>query len=168
MMDFSADITSLSLFFFFFFLPFAFSKAMDDTLAEVVKHCALQLDMYQRCVESYPNDWDKQCLQQRRALTKCSDENVGVLRFVKERCSSQVTAYDLCLGANAAEPEKCIDALRQLYLCTEVAATSFRQQQPNVGKAPKSAATAVASPSTNNVSNNVFMERTTPPKNPGA
>jgi hypothetical protein len=47
---------------------------MDDTLEQVRAKCALQLEMYQSCVENYPNTWDKSCLQQKRALTKCSEE----------------------------------------------------------------------------------------------
>lgn len=47
---------------------------MDDTLAQVAKHCAIQLEVYQRCVESNPNKWDTACLQQKRALTKCSED----------------------------------------------------------------------------------------------
>lgn len=47
---------------------------MDDTLAQVQEKCALQLEMYQKCVENYPHSWDKSCMQQKRALTKCSEE----------------------------------------------------------------------------------------------
>jgi hypothetical protein len=48
--------------------------AMDDTLAQVAEKCALQLEMYQKCVVNYPETWDKSCAQQKRALTKCSEE----------------------------------------------------------------------------------------------
>lgn len=47
---------------------------MEDTLDQVREKCALQLEMYQKCVENYPHSWDKSCMQQKRALTKCSEE----------------------------------------------------------------------------------------------
>lgn len=49
---------------------------MDDTLAQVQAKCALQLEMYQKCVENNPDNWDKACIQQKRALTKCSEEKL--------------------------------------------------------------------------------------------
>lgn len=50
------------------------ANTMDDTLAQVAEKCALQLEMYQKCVENYPDTWDKSCAQQKKALTKCSEE----------------------------------------------------------------------------------------------
>ncbi|KAG2226009.1 hypothetical protein INT45_002475 [Circinella minor] len=101
---------------------------MDDTLAQVREKCALQLEMYQKCVENYPHNWDKSCVQQKNALTKCSEENVGILKYVKEHCSKQVKDYDDCLSANQSEPEKCIQALKELYFCTETTSAAYRQQ----------------------------------------
>lgn len=60
-------------FYSFFFLT-ALYKIMDDTLDQVREKCALQLEMYQKCVENYPHSWDKSCMQQKKALTKCSEE----------------------------------------------------------------------------------------------
>ncbi|CDH58613.1 hypothetical protein RO3G_02276 [Lichtheimia corymbifera JMRC:FSU:9682] len=102
---------------------------MDDTLAQVQAKCALQLEMYQKCVGNYPDSWDKSCVQQRNALTKCSEEHVGILKYVKQHCTSQIKAYDECLSANQTEPEKCVSALRELYLCTEATSAAYRQQQ---------------------------------------
>ncbi|KAI8047830.1 uncharacterized protein B0P05DRAFT_565215 [Gilbertella persicaria] len=102
---------------------------MDDTLEQVRAKCALQLETYQKCVENYPHSWDKSCMQQKQALTKCSEENVGILKFVKQHCSSQINAYDQCLAANAEKPDECIQALRDLYLCTEAASVTYREQQ---------------------------------------
>ncbi|ORZ01898.1 hypothetical protein BCR42DRAFT_463573 [Absidia repens] len=85
--------------------------------------------MYQRCVENYPNTWDKSCLQQKRALTKCSEENVGILKFVKQHCTKPIMAYDECLNANPEDPEKCVNALKELYFCTEATSIAYRDQQ---------------------------------------
>ncbi|KAI8340579.1 hypothetical protein BC941DRAFT_347509 [Chlamydoabsidia padenii] len=85
--------------------------------------------MYQRCVENYPNSWDKSCLQQKRALTKCSEENVGILKFVKQHCTKPIMAYDECLNANPENPEQCVNALKELYFCTEATSIAYRDQQ---------------------------------------
>lgn len=101
---------------------------MDDTLDQVREKCTLQLEMYQKCVENYPHSWDKSCLQQKRALTKCSEENVGILKFVKEHCTMQINAYDTCLSANSEKPEECVQALKELYFCTEANSIAYRDQ----------------------------------------
>lgn len=62
-------ITSSALKSFFFF-----TLNMNETLEEVREKCALQLEMYQKCVENYPHSWDKSCKQQKNALNKCSEE----------------------------------------------------------------------------------------------
>ncbi|KAF7727772.1 Coiled-coil-helix-coiled-coil-helix domain-containing protein 5 [Apophysomyces ossiformis] len=102
---------------------------MEDTLDQVREKCALQLEIYQKCVENYPQSWDKSCLQQKRALTKCSEENVGILKFVKQHCSTQIKTYDACLAANPEDPEKCVQALKELYLCTEATSVVFKEAQ---------------------------------------
>ncbi|KAG0170323.1 hypothetical protein DFQ28_010811 [Apophysomyces sp. BC1034] len=105
---------------------------MEDTLDQVREKCALQLEMYQKCVENYPQSWDKSCMQQKRALTKCSEDNIGILKYVKQHCSTQIKAYDACLMANPEDPEQCVQALKALYLCTE--ATSIVYQEENKEK----------------------------------
>lgn len=55
--------------------------------------------------------------------------SVGILKYVKQHCTSQIKAYDECLSANQTEPEKCVAALRELYLCTEATSAAYRQQQ---------------------------------------
>ena len=47
---------------------------MEDTLDQVTRHCAYQLDVYTRCVDRYPAHWDTHCARQRRALTSCADQ----------------------------------------------------------------------------------------------
>ncbi|KAI8982182.1 hypothetical protein BDF20DRAFT_905778 [Mycotypha africana] len=85
--------------------------------------------MYQKCVENNPHSWDKACIQQKKALTKCSEENVGILKFVKQQCANQINAYDSCLAANTEKPEECVQPLKDLYLCTEAASILFRDEQ---------------------------------------
>ncbi|ORY99032.1 hypothetical protein BCR43DRAFT_488605 [Syncephalastrum racemosum] len=102
---------------------------MDDTLAQVQAKCALQLEMYQKCVENNPENWDKACVQQKRALTKCSEENVGIVKYVKQHCEEQIKAYDSCLTAKTAEPEQCLQQLKDLALCTEATAIAYREQE---------------------------------------
>ncbi|CAO3608089.1 unnamed protein product [Cunninghamella blakesleeana] len=102
---------------------------MDDTLIQVREKCALQLQMYQNCIENYPNSWDKSCIQQKKALTKCSEENVGILKFVKQHCAKFILAYDECLSANSEEPEKCVQALKELYYCTEATSAVYKDRK---------------------------------------
>ncbi|KAL1921500.1 uncharacterized protein VTP21DRAFT_11216 [Calcarisporiella thermophila] len=102
---------------------------MDSTLAEVAKNCAMQLQVYQDCVNRNPKNWESACIQQKKALTKCSEDHVPVLKFVKSRCSAQISGYDTCLSENASEPEKCIDALKELYFCTEAASAAFKMEE---------------------------------------
>ncbi|KAI7894418.1 uncharacterized protein EV154DRAFT_415241 [Mucor mucedo] len=85
--------------------------------------------MYQKCIENYPHSWDKSCMQQKKALTKCSEDNVGILKFVKERCSLQINNYDRCLGANAENPEECVQVLKELYVCTEATSIVYREEE---------------------------------------
>ncbi|ORX89525.1 hypothetical protein K493DRAFT_318615 [Basidiobolus meristosporus CBS 931.73] len=92
---------------------------MDQTLDEVVKHCAVQLELYQRCIERNPESWETDCRQQRQDLTKCSEDNVGALKEVRIKCAYAVKDYETCLTSNHDEPEKCIDPLRELYECTQ-------------------------------------------------
>ncbi|KAI7870781.1 hypothetical protein BDF14DRAFT_1720275 [Spinellus fusiger] len=91
--------------------------------------------MYQRCIENYPQTWDKSCLQQKRALTKCSEENVGILKFVKNQCVLQIKAYDACLASHQEDPEKCVQALKELYFCTEATSIAYRDQEAEKTKA---------------------------------
>ncbi|KAK9762291.1 hypothetical protein K7432_012122 [Basidiobolus ranarum] len=92
---------------------------MDQTLDEVVKHCGLQLGLYQSCIERNPETWETDCLQQRQDLTKCSEDNVGSLKEVRLKCAYAVQDYEACLTSNQSEPEKCIATLRELYECTQ-------------------------------------------------
>ncbi|KAI9307148.1 hypothetical protein BJ944DRAFT_158586 [Cunninghamella echinulata] len=85
--------------------------------------------MYQNCIENYPNSWDKSCIQQKKALTKCSEENVGILKYVKQHCGKSILAYDECLATNANEPEKCVQALKDLYYCTEATSAVYKERQ---------------------------------------
>ncbi|KAI8376284.1 uncharacterized protein BYT42DRAFT_498973 [Radiomyces spectabilis] len=96
--------------------------------------------MYQKCVENYPQSWDKSCLQQKRALTKCSEENVGILKYVKQHCLAPIKAYDECLAANSENPEACVKALKELYFCTEATTIAYRDQQAKENKQEPSAA----------------------------
>ncbi|KAK9765446.1 hypothetical protein K7432_006229 [Basidiobolus ranarum] len=102
---------------------------MDHTLEEVVKHCGLQLEMYQRCVESNPSNWESTCFKQKQALTKCSEENVEALRVVKQKCTPIITMYETCLKNHQQEPEKCLDSLKELYECTQEAHEAYLKTQ---------------------------------------
>jgi hypothetical protein len=63
--------------------------------------------------------------------------SVGVLKYVKQHCTPQIKTYDTCLQENSNEPEKCIQALKELYFCTEVTAMNYRQsQQPPAATTP--------------------------------
>ncbi|KAI8056724.1 hypothetical protein BDF22DRAFT_667678 [Syncephalis plumigaleata] len=92
---------------------------MEDTLSEVAKYCAEQLQAYANCVERNPENWDKQCTKQRQGLTLCAESKVSSLRRVKEACADAIMAYDQCVNENNQTPERCIGALRALHACTE-------------------------------------------------
>jgi hypothetical protein len=56
-------------------------------------------------------------------------KSVGILKFVKERCTSQINAYDKCLSANSEKPEECVQALKELYFCTEATSIAYRDEE---------------------------------------
>ncbi|CAG8550933.1 13609_t:CDS:2, partial [Cetraspora pellucida] len=78
-----------------------------------------QLETYQRCVENHYKDWASECLEQKRELTKCSEENVPEIKMMKEKCHDAISAFDECLAKNEADPEVCREKLKDLYNCTE-------------------------------------------------
>ncbi|KAJ2877572.1 hypothetical protein GGI21_000407 [Coemansia aciculifera] len=92
---------------------------MDQTLDEVNKHCGEQVQAYASCVESHGDSWKTDCLDLRKALTECSDKNVTLMKMVRLSCQPVIDRYQECLNRNAQSPQVCIDALRDLYECTE-------------------------------------------------
>lgn len=54
---------------------------------------------------------------------------MGILKFVKERCSLQINNYDRCLDANAENPEECVQVLKELYICTEATSIAYREEE---------------------------------------
>ncbi|CAG8461598.1 9353_t:CDS:2 [Scutellospora calospora] len=92
---------------------------MNATFIQVVKYCGSKLETYQRCVENHNKDWTSECLEQKRELTKCSEENVPDIRKMKEKCQEVIDAFDECLAKNKEDPEVCREKLRDLYNCTE-------------------------------------------------
>lgn len=65
--------------------------------------------------------------------------SVGILKFVKERCTNQINSYDNCLKANSENPEECVQALKELYFCTEATSIAYRDQQKPSDSAAKPA-----------------------------
>ncbi|KAJ2759316.1 hypothetical protein IWQ56_005769 [Coemansia nantahalensis] len=92
---------------------------MDQTLDEVNKHCGAQVQEYAACVDKHGETWKTDCAELRRALTKCTDENVTLMKMVRMSCQPIIDRYQTCLTSNAKDPSVCIDALRDLYECTE-------------------------------------------------
>ncbi|OZJ03673.1 hypothetical protein BZG36_03541 [Bifiguratus adelaidae] len=144
---------------------------MENTLEQVAKNCALQLEMYQKCIDSHPDNWSQACFRERRALTKCSEDNVGILKFVKRHCGNSIDAYDKCLADHAEEPEKCMEPLKDLWLCTEASSAAYNRFVEEHGREPTldgDSAKAPAKPeegkSTSDNGKNVFTERTNPPE----
>jgi hypothetical protein len=41
----------------------------------------------------------------------------------------QINAYDRCLSANSENPEECVQALKELYFCTEATSIAYRDQE---------------------------------------
>lgn len=41
----------------------------------------------------------------------------------------QINAYDRCLGANAENPEECVQVLKELYFCTEATSIAYRDEE---------------------------------------
>ncbi|KAJ2646933.1 hypothetical protein IWW40_005047 [Coemansia sp. RSA 1250] len=92
---------------------------MDQTLDEVNKHCSDQVQAYASCVDSHEDTWKTDCADLRKALTKCTDENVTLMKMVRMSCQPVIDRYQGCLQKNEKDPSVCIDSLRDLYQCTE-------------------------------------------------
>ncbi|KTW26893.1 uncharacterized protein T551_03355 [Pneumocystis jirovecii RU7] len=93
---------------------------MEQTLEQVEKHCSLELMNYQTCVFLHSKDWLKSCIQQKNALTICSEKNVAFLKDMKEKCSNQIENYNVCLSQNKNKPSLCLNELKKLYDCTKI------------------------------------------------
>ncbi|KAF9087795.1 Coiled-coil-helix-coiled-coil-helix domain-containing protein 5 [Mortierella sp. GBA35] len=91
----------------------------DNTVALVTKHCGLQLELYQKCVTQNPENWDIKCITQKRALAKCSEDNVPIIKHVKEMCDPFIRDYDACVMKNQQDPTICLESLKRLFHCTE-------------------------------------------------
>ncbi|KAI9500638.1 hypothetical protein GGI25_004084 [Coemansia spiralis] len=92
---------------------------MDQTLDEVNKHCSDQVQAYASCVDNHEETWKTECAELRKALTKCTDENVTLMKMVRMSCQPVIDRYQGCLNKNQKTPQVCVDALRDLYECTE-------------------------------------------------
>ncbi|KAJ2489616.1 hypothetical protein IWW37_003828 [Coemansia sp. RSA 2050] len=92
---------------------------MDQTLDEVNRHCGEHVQAYASCVDSHGETWRTDCLGLRKALTECSDKNVTLMKMVRLSCQPAIDRYQECLSKNSQAPHVCIDALRDLYECTE-------------------------------------------------
>ncbi|KAJ2460586.1 hypothetical protein GGF42_000746 [Coemansia sp. RSA 2424] len=92
---------------------------MDQTLDEVNKHCGEQVQAYASCVDRHGDTWKTDCLDLRKALTECSDKNVTLMKMVRLSCQPVIDKYQDCLNRNPQSPQVCVDALRDLYECTE-------------------------------------------------
>lgn len=66
--------------------------------------------------------------------------SVGILKYVKERCTLQINAYDRCLSANSEDPEQCMQVLKELYFCTEATSIAYRDEQKEKAEAKNSPA----------------------------
>lgn len=51
-------------------------------------------------------------------LTYVTHRSVSVLRNIKKECGGIISKYDQCLSKNTSQPEKCIEALQDLYHCS--------------------------------------------------
>ncbi|KAJ1839047.1 hypothetical protein LPJ70_005218, partial [Coemansia sp. RSA 2708] len=74
---------------------------------------------YATCVDQHPDTWKTDCTELRRALTKCTDENVTLMKMVRMSCQPVIDRYQQCLNKNEKDPSVCIESLRDLYQCTE-------------------------------------------------
>ncbi|KAJ2078111.1 hypothetical protein H4R24_004702 [Coemansia sp. RSA 988] len=92
---------------------------MDQTLDEVNRHCGNQVQAYASCVDSHEDTWRTDCVELRKALTKCTDDNVTLMKMVRLSCQPMIDRYQSCLEKNDKDPTVCVDALRNLYQCTE-------------------------------------------------
>ncbi|KAF9162572.1 Coiled-coil-helix-coiled-coil-helix domain-containing protein 5 [Actinomortierella ambigua] len=117
----------------------------DETVALVAKHCGLQLEMYQRCVTDNPENWDMKCITQKRALAKCSEDNVPIIKHVKEMCDPFIRDYDACVMQNQVDPSVCLEPLKRLFYCTEEHGKLRPGGPPRPEAASAAASTASAS-----------------------
>ncbi|ORY80348.1 hypothetical protein BCR37DRAFT_348974, partial [Protomyces lactucae-debilis] len=83
------------------------------------KYCGDILRRYQGCVSQNPGTWSVSCIEDRRRLTDCAEENVTSIKKVKEACKVQVKAFDDCI-AGKEDPKPCLKDLKALYECTRL------------------------------------------------
>ncbi|KAJ3255922.1 hypothetical protein HK103_005838 [Boothiomyces macroporosus] len=90
---------------------------MDDTLERVQKYCSLQLHLYGQCIDSNPTDWNIKCVNERKELTKCAEDNNPKLLQVKKHCNQFIQMYKFCVDHH--NNEKCQDQLDKVLQCHE-------------------------------------------------
>jgi hypothetical protein len=49
----------------------------------------------------------------------------------------QINAYDKCLAVNSEKPDECVQALKELYFCTEATSIAYRDQEKAKQEAAK-------------------------------
>ncbi|KAJ2785186.1 hypothetical protein H4R18_000637 [Coemansia javaensis] len=92
---------------------------MDQTLDEVNTHCGEQVQAYAACVDAHSETWKTECAGLRQALASCTDKNVTLVKMVRMSCQPVIDRYQACVAKNERDPSVCIDAMRDLYECTE-------------------------------------------------
>ncbi|KAJ1021995.1 hypothetical protein NDA18_005232 [Ustilago nuda] len=96
---------------------------MESSIDQVAAKCGKQLDTFQRCILANQEN-PGACEPYKTQLSRCAAAAVPLLKEVKNRCVTQVVAYDKCLeqftNKGDAELEKnCTPRLRDLWFCTE-------------------------------------------------
>ncbi|KAI8866406.1 hypothetical protein GQ42DRAFT_75070 [Ramicandelaber brevisporus] len=125
---------------------------MEDVAEQVARHCGEQLFNYSSCVDKNPSSWQSACLEERRAVTLCSEKHVSHLRLVKKVCAAPIAEYDKCLMENREDPSPCMEVLKKLYACThEVSqmskAIKEQQQQQQQQSSPATSTAPISSSS---------------------
>ena len=88
-------------------------------MEQVAKHCAGELDAYERCVADNPQTWSEACNARKGELNACAAKFSDVVSSLKERCRSEIEQYERCLKANSGNPATCAPQLERLFFCSE-------------------------------------------------
>ena len=91
---------------------------MERALEEVERHCGQDMQRLADCVAEHTETFEQDCMEAKQRLTQCADQNVTVLREMKQRCHQEIDTYEKCLLQSGGVPEVCIEAFTALHRCT--------------------------------------------------
>lgn len=111
---------------------------MESSIDQVAAKCGKQLDTFQRCILANQQN-PGACETYKTELSRCAASAVPLLNEIKNRCVTQVVAYDKCLEHFTSKGDEelernCTPKLRDLWFCTEKVKREIEGQDAEVQK----------------------------------